>query len=306
VAEASGLATTLDEWVLERSCADLAELQSILGPDAYVSVNMSALHLADVDLDEHVAAALRCSGSDGRSLVLEITETALMDDPGRARETLNRLRARGIRIAIDDFGTGYSCLGYLTRLPIDILKIDRSFIERVNEDDDALSITAAIVDLARTLRLVAVAEGVETPNQWALLQRLQCLSAQGFLWSPALPIGDLATSMRALPARAFPLSPAPLHRTRTNQASVTTEHGLDLIMALHGDGASLATIAASLNASGYRAPGNLRWHRGGVAAAISNVVYPDLWTLDAAGRAGVTPDSPPPSDPAGSPVSHLN
>jgi diguanylate cyclase (GGDEF)-like protein/PAS domain S-box-containing protein len=283
VAEATGLAQALDEWVLERACADQVRLRGFLGADAYLSVNISAGFLNDPDLEAHVVAALGPSVAAGRGLVLEITETALMEDLPRAGDMLARLRTHGISIAIDDFGTGYSCLGYLAQLPIDTLKIDRGFVEHITDDADALAITVSIVDLAHTLGLTTVAEGVETAEQWALLRRLHCLTGQGYVWSPALPLDELEAVISALPGNRYPIreaSPGPLPGS-TRRPVVAGELGLGRIMRLHRDGASLTTIAAALNADGYRTEAGLRWHRASVAAAISNEVFPDLWVADA-------------------------
>ncbi len=278
VAEATGLGQALDEWVLNRACADLGRLRRLLGESASVSVNISARHLTDTDLEEHVMAALATADASAHGLILEITETALMDDPARSRAILARLQGRGMRIAIDDFGTGYSSLGYLTQLPVDILKIDRCFVDKITDDVDAFAITAAIIDLARTLRLTTVAEGVETAEQATLLRRLQCPTGQGFLWSPAVSLGDLDALLSTLSANSFPISGEPLRRPHSaaRGALVTAEHGLQQIMRLHRDGASLATIAAALDADGYRTPQELHWDRTSVARAITNVAYPNL------------------------------
>jgi hypothetical protein len=172
-------------------------------------------------------------------------------------------------------------LAYLGRLPVTTLKIDRAFIERITEDPDALAITASIVDLARTMRMSSVAEGVETVEQATLLHSLNCTAAQGFLWSPAVPPAELIAVLGALPEGRFEVSSLSAGSPRSTQAAddrVTDEHGLQRLMRLHREGASLTTIAAALNAEGYRTPGGLRWHRATVARVISKVAYPGLWS----------------------------
>jgi EAL domain-containing protein (putative c-di-GMP-specific phosphodiesterase class I) len=126
-----------------------------------------------------------------------------MDNPEQTRKLLERLRARGIRTAIDDFGTGYSSLAHLNRLPVATLKIDRSFIRNITVDADSLAITASVIELARSMRLATIAEGVETIEQLMLLQSLGCWAAQGFLWSPALAPEALAHLINRLPDRRF-------------------------------------------------------------------------------------------------------
>jgi diguanylate cyclase (GGDEF)-like protein/PAS domain S-box-containing protein len=202
IGERMGLAPLLDDWVLNRACTDLPTIQAALGTHAYVSVNTSANHVSQPDFQTSVERALRGNDVDSHIdrqidpgiapyIVLEVTETALMHEPERAREVLHRLRDRGIRVALDDFGTGYSSLGYLSRLPIDILKIDRSFIEALTRDPEAHAIAAAITDLARSLGLGTVAEGIETGEQADAVTALGCTHGQGYLWSPAVPVEDL-------------------------------------------------------------------------------------------------------------------
>jgi diguanylate cyclase (GGDEF)-like protein/PAS domain S-box-containing protein len=281
VAELTGVANSLDRWAVERACRDYEELRDTFGGQPRIAVNISAGHLADPDFEGMVlaAAAAHCVIAGG--LELEITENVLMADPVLAGALLQRLRDSGVESSIDDFGTGYSSLAYLGRLPVSTLKVDRAFIERITEDPDALAITASIVDLARTMRMNSVAEGVETVEQAALLQSLGCTAAQGFLWSPAVPPAELIAVLGALPEGRFDVpslsdgSPRP---TRAAHDRVTDEHGLQRLMRLHRDGASLTTIAAALNTEGYRTPGRLRWHRASVARVISKVAYPDLWS----------------------------
>jgi diguanylate cyclase (GGDEF)-like protein/PAS domain S-box-containing protein len=203
LAESIGLASTLDRWALGRACRDLGRLRESAGGDLRVSVNLSATHLADADLEESVISTLQLHGLEFSALELEITESAIMDNPDYSRALLQRLRDRGMSIAIDDFGTGYSSLGYLSRLPASTVKIDRSFISNITEDPDSLAIVGSIIDLCRAMRLATVAEGIETVEQLTLLHRLGCTAGQGFLWSAALPLEEFDQLMRRLPNQRF-------------------------------------------------------------------------------------------------------
>ena len=123
-------------------------------------------------------------------LVIEVTESVMLDDLSAAVETLGELRRSGIHVAIDDFGTGYSSLSYLSQLPVDILKIDKAFVDHVTGDEHAASVALAILDLGRTMRVVTVAEGVESLEQAEWLERMGCRRGQGYLWARPLPIDD--------------------------------------------------------------------------------------------------------------------
>jgi EAL domain-containing protein (putative c-di-GMP-specific phosphodiesterase class I) len=201
VAENTGLAPALGRWAIDRARRDADQLRAVLGTPLRIAVNISARHLADPDLEETVLDALRHGELGEGELVLEITESAIMDNPEQARALLQRLKARGVESAIDDFGTGYSSLGYLHQLPVTTLKIDRSFIKGITVDPDALAITSSIVELARTMRLRTVAEGVETAEQLTVLRRIGCDAAQGFLWSPAVAPHALRETVDGLAGR---------------------------------------------------------------------------------------------------------
>jgi hypothetical protein len=257
-----------------------------------VSVNISARHLGDSGLPQRVIGALASAGVGGGTLMLEITETALMGDPDNARTMIEELRAHGVRIAIDDFGTGYSSLSYLSRLPVDTLKIDRTFIEHITQQQDAMSIAASVVDLARGLRLNTVAEGVETEEQARLLHRLGCPEAQGWLWSRALPLPELVATVRSLAGGVFRRAIDKPHRTPRpdKRGVVTADHGLHEIVRLHREGASPASIAAALNAEGYRTPEDQQWHRATVARVINDTAYPEFFG-QASGRGAQASDT---------------
>jgi EAL domain-containing protein (putative c-di-GMP-specific phosphodiesterase class I) len=161
-------------------------------------VNISARQLTPgAGLVESVADVLRESGLDPASLVLEITESALMGDAEAALRILTQLKALGVRLAIDDFGTGYSSLVYLKRCPVDLLKIDMGFIRGLGQDPEDSAIVACVIGLARAVGIDAVAEGVETAEQLAALQELGCAFGQGYLWSRPVPAGDFDRTVLA-------------------------------------------------------------------------------------------------------------
>jgi diguanylate cyclase (GGDEF)-like protein/PAS domain S-box-containing protein len=193
VAESTGLIGTLDRWVLRRAAADARTLVDLglLGPDGKVAVNLSAHNVVDPGLESLVHRAVDEAGIPLESLALEVTETGVMSDPEMAAAVLRRLRERGLGVHVDDFGTGYSSLSYLRRLPISGIKIDRSFIKDLATEPDDLAITVSIIELSRSLGIRTIAEGVETPQQLALLRERGCWAGQGYLWAPALPLPAL-------------------------------------------------------------------------------------------------------------------
>jgi len=156
-----------------------------------IRVNLSARQIAQPDLVNLVVEALAKGGIESSSLCLEITETALMADPAAGLKVLQDLRSLGVELAIDDFGTGYSSLSYLKRFPVDVLKIDRSFVDGLGDDPEDTAIVTAIISLGRALGLRVVAEGVETERQLAELRRLGCDRAQGFMFARPGPAGQL-------------------------------------------------------------------------------------------------------------------
>jgi diguanylate cyclase (GGDEF)-like protein len=185
VAEGSDLIVLLGRWVLIEACRQLAEWQKRLPsiPLLSISVNVSARQLTDSRLVEDVRFALAESGLNPESLALEVTESSIMGNADLTLATLNRLKAMNVRLEIDDFGTGYSSLSYLQRLPFDSLKIDRSFVRDLSDGNASLDIVRAILELAHSLRLKVIAEGVETEEQQSSLDQLGCDFIQGFLFS---------------------------------------------------------------------------------------------------------------------------
>ncbi|WP_233864562.1 sensor domain-containing protein [Paraburkholderia adhaesiva] len=192
VAEESGLIGPLSDWVLREACRQNREWQSAGLPPVRVSVNLSARVFHQRNIAELVTEVLAETGLDACYLELEVTESTLMRNTEEAVSMLNELHELGIGIAVDDFGTGYSSLSYLKRLPVDRLKIDRSFVADIGTSDDNETITAAIIALAHELQLQVIAEGVETSSQFAFLRERDCDELQGYYFSPPLPGDDIA------------------------------------------------------------------------------------------------------------------
>jgi diguanylate cyclase (GGDEF)-like protein len=215
LAEDHGFVAELDRWVLARACRQVAERRASghLPPEVRVAVNLSARSLDDLGLVATVAEVARRSGLPPSSLVLEITETALLQNREVARASLEGLRALGAGVALDDFGTGYSSLSFLRELPVTAVKIDRSFVRDAVDCLEDLAITEAIVRLATGLGLETIAEGVETTAQRDLLRGLGCASAQGHLWSGALPADRIGVPTPA-PLSLLAADPPAITRSR--------------------------------------------------------------------------------------------
>jgi len=194
VAEETGAIRSIGAWVLKQACRQAADWQVQL-PGVGVAVNLSPLQLADPDLLGDVLRALD-QGLEPGLLLLEVTEGALVSAPEAASAALRRLRDRGIRVALDDFGTGYSSLAYLTRLPVDLIKIDKSFVDGVEHDPRDRAVIQAVLTLTGALGLAVVAEGVETQAQRAALLELGCRQAQGFLFARPQPAAGLPAAAK--------------------------------------------------------------------------------------------------------------
>jgi diguanylate cyclase (GGDEF)-like protein/PAS domain S-box-containing protein len=192
VAEQSGLIGTIGEWVLRTACYEAATWP-LQESDPYISVNVSAAQISDRGFVASVLRALRDSQLPADRLLLEITETMLVDDDVQARKVLTELRALGVRIAIDDFGTGFSSLAYLRQLAVDVVKIDQSFVRDLGTNSDHQALTRTMLALADGLAMTAIAEGVETEGELNELSRLGCNFAQGYLFSYPIPAAALAT-----------------------------------------------------------------------------------------------------------------
>ncbi|MFP4834205.1 putative bifunctional diguanylate cyclase/phosphodiesterase, partial [Paraburkholderia sp. BR10879] len=197
VAEESGLIGPLSDWVLREACRQNRAWQLAGLPPVRVSVNFSAKTFHQRDIAQLVKDVLQETGLEACWLEIELTESTLMRNAEEAVSMLNELHALGIGIAIDDFGTGYSSLSYLKRLPVDRLKIDRSFVADIGTSGDDETITAAIIALAHELQLQVIAEGVETSAQFAFLRERACDELQGYFFAPPLPGDEAAALLRA-------------------------------------------------------------------------------------------------------------
>jgi diguanylate cyclase (GGDEF)-like protein len=192
LAEESGVIVEIGRWVLEHACRDTQTWRQAFGLDGLsVSVNLSARQFQHPDLVAEVGAALASSGLEPSRLVLEITESVLMQTTTATIGKLADLRRIGVRLAIDDFGTGYSSLGYLERFPVDILKIDKTFIDGIGEHGNRPVLARAIVQLGRALGLLVIAEGIEREQQATALRRLGCTRGQGYLFARPLPADEV-------------------------------------------------------------------------------------------------------------------
>ncbi|MDE2370150.1 MAG: EAL domain-containing protein [Burkholderiales bacterium] len=195
-AERTGFIRKLTNWVVDAAAAAWVDCRA-RGLSLRISVNLSALDLMDQDLPAKFGAMLARHGVPTSALCLEITESAIMDDPQRALVTLQQLSAMGFRLSIDDFGTGYSSLAYLKRLPVDELKIDKSFVLAMERDLGDAKIVRSTIELAHNLGLSVVAEGLETATSWRLLEALGCDEGQGYFIARPMPAEDFADWVRS-------------------------------------------------------------------------------------------------------------
>jgi diguanylate cyclase (GGDEF)-like protein len=206
VAEETGLIIPLGQWVIQTACQQIKQWQTEFETDLplMMSVNLSGQQFTQPNLVEFIEATLENTDLDGRSLKLEITESVAMQDVESAIAMLARLKALNLQVSIDDFGTGYSSLSYLYRFPVDTLKIDRSFVSRMDDAGDDAAIVQTIVGLAHSLSMNVVAEGVETAAQLARLQTMHCEYGQGYFFSKPVPVQG-ATALLA--AKTYWLEP---------------------------------------------------------------------------------------------------
>jgi EAL domain-containing protein (putative c-di-GMP-specific phosphodiesterase class I) len=201
VAEASGLILPLGEFVLHEACAQTAGWRALgMLPDHFVTwVNLSGKQLSAGGIAAVVNRVLEATGLPPTMLGLEITETAIVEEASseRARAELHHLHGCGVRIAVDDFGTGFSALGQLRRFPVDVLKVDRSFVQGVEHDARDAAIAANLVSLAHALGLIAIAEGIESDGQRTSLRDLGCDQAQGYLFARPAPPDEIGVLLAA-------------------------------------------------------------------------------------------------------------
>ncbi|MBW4524253.1 MAG: EAL domain-containing protein [Phormidium tanganyikae FI6-MK23] len=191
IAEELGLIVPLGEWVLKTACQHAKHWQSVYLEPLRVSVNLSMRQFQQRNLPRRVAEILAETGLDPKLLILELTESCLMQDVQATIATLKALKNLGIEISIDDFGTGYSSLNYLNQLPIDALKIDRTFVKQIHISEGAITISSAIINMAKGLKLHIVAEGIETQSQLDFFRDRGCDAIQGFFYSPPIPADEM-------------------------------------------------------------------------------------------------------------------
>jgi EAL domain-containing protein (putative c-di-GMP-specific phosphodiesterase class I) len=204
LAEEMRLISAIGAWVIDEACRIVAEWRKIGIHGLRVAVNLSAQQLRQNDLVDIVRTALEHHRLTGNDLELEVTESMVMEDPDLCIAQLQRLKALGITLAMDDFGTGYSSLAYLKRLPIDTLKIDRSFVRDLEIDDNDKVICATTISMANSLGLDTVAEGVETGDQARVLRELNCNRFQGYFYARPMPAAAATDFIRQQAAgRAF-------------------------------------------------------------------------------------------------------
>ena len=265
IAEATGLIHPLGDWVLDQAFRDIASLTHE-GRELDLALNVSARQLDD-RIVAKVRGALESSGLRPGRCILEVTESAFVEDEEMTASTLEGLSALGIQIAIDDFGTGYSSLLYLRRYPIDILKIDRAFVAGIGRSGEDEAICRSITSLAAAVGASSVGEGVETAEQYAVLRSKGCRHGQGFLWSPAVPIDQLGTALAACDR-----VPVPRSQPRMTKTFAALDPRVETVMAtMQAEGASLHTIAAALNRTVGLHPKGVRWTAGAVARGLSSL-----------------------------------
>ncbi|SFO82431.1 bifunctional diguanylate cyclase/phosphodiesterase [Pseudomonas sp. NFPP28] len=204
VAEDSGLIVPLTQWVLRQACEQVQAWRAMGLPPLCISVNISAIDFRQRDFVDNLVAILKQTDMQPHLLELEITESVLMQNVEETVKTLHTIKAMGVRLALDDFGTGYSSLSYLRRFPIDVLKIDQSFVRGLNVNSQDEQLISAIIGMGRSLELTIIAEGVETLDQLSFLQAQLCEEGQGFLFSKAVPAKDFAQLLQVGCATLMP------------------------------------------------------------------------------------------------------
>ena len=201
LAEEKGLIVRIGQSVLRQACRQLSAWHNEGFVPLRMAVNLSARQFNEPDLVGMISAALQEAGVVPMNVELELTETSIMSDAEKALKTLGQLKAMGVHISIDDFGTGYSSLIYLRRFPIDTLKIDRAFTQDMTESTDAQAIVAAIIAMAKALKLKVIAEGIEKVEQMELLEQYGCYEGQGYAFSRPLPADEMTTLLKNWPTR---------------------------------------------------------------------------------------------------------
>jgi EAL domain-containing protein (putative c-di-GMP-specific phosphodiesterase class I) len=199
VLEETGLINEVGRWALRKATGDYLRWRALGLPGVRIAVNVSPLQLRNPGFISEVASVIASDAQAAAGLELEITETLIMADVKHSIASLKAIREMGVTIAIDDFGTGFSSLSYLAKLPVDTLKIDRSFVIDMTESPEGLALVSTIINLAHSLKLKVVAEGVETEEQSSLLRLLNCDEMQGYLFSKPLPAETFESRFLLLP-----------------------------------------------------------------------------------------------------------
>jgi len=246
LAERSGLIVPLGAWVIEEVCRQMRAWSDGGMSGVSVAVNVSARQFRAAELEATVAGALQRHGIEAQHLMLELTESILMERPEDAVGRLNALKRLGVRLSLDDFGTGYSSLGYLSRFPIDQLKIDRSFVTDIVSDPSSAIIATSVIALAHRMGIEVVAEGVETEPQLGYLRKNRCDKMQGFLFSKPVPAEDFCEQLRQ--EKSLPVA-APHDETRTLLVVDDEAHILSAIRRLlRGEGYRVLTAGSAREA----------------------------------------------------------
>jgi EAL domain-containing protein (putative c-di-GMP-specific phosphodiesterase class I) len=218
IADECGLLDAIGEWVLFEACRQAKAWQREGLPSLRVAVNLAPSQFRLANLVEQIRRALEASGLNPQLLEVELTETAVMSDAEESIQILEAISRMGVLVSVDDFGTGYSSMSYLRRFPIDKLKIDRCFVDQMTRRPEDASIVQAIISLAHSLHLKVIAEGVETPEQLALLTQLGCDQYQGFHFSPALEPAQFLAFVKQSRADARSLTDDEAERTHSKLA----------------------------------------------------------------------------------------
>ncbi|HEX5842257.1 MAG TPA: EAL domain-containing protein [Pseudomonas sp.] len=201
VAEETGLIIPIGKWVVRQACRMSKQLSAVGQHDLQIAINLSPKQFSDPDLVGEIAAILHEEQLDPALLELELTESLLLEATDDTRHQLSRLKSLGLTLAMDDFGTGYSSLSYLKKFPIDVIKIDRSFIKDIPDNQDDMEITAAVIAMAHKLKLKVVAEGIESAAQLGFLRRQRCDIGQGYLFDQPIAGRELLERLKRYPAR---------------------------------------------------------------------------------------------------------
>jgi EAL domain-containing protein (putative c-di-GMP-specific phosphodiesterase class I) len=201
VAEETGLIIPIGKWVARQACRMCKQLLALGFEPVQMAINLSPKQFSDPDLVGAIAAILQEEALPPELLELELTESLLLEASEDTRHQLIQLKKLGLRLAMDDFGTGYSSLSYLKKFPIDVIKIDRSFIKDIPANQDDMEITSAVIAMAHKLKLEVVAEGIETTEQLAVLRRQRCNIGQGYLFDRPIPGRELLERLRRYQTR---------------------------------------------------------------------------------------------------------